>query len=86
MSEQPLIIDLSSEDRDRLETAARQLNLTLEAYVHHLLQIHLAPDANKTVAIEALRNLRAIGRQMQPIDAVKLMRQERDALAARENG
>jgi predicted DNA-binding protein len=80
---QTLTIELSTEERDRLETLAKQLNVTPEAYLYQLLKPQLEQMPPQASPKQVLHNLRAIGRRMPSVDAVELVRQERDRLAGR---
>jgi predicted DNA-binding protein len=78
---QTLTIELSNEERDRLETLAKKLNVTPEAYLYQLLKPQLEQTPPQASPRQVLHNLRAIGQRMPPVDAVQLVRQERDRLA-----
>ncbi|MBW4570508.1 MAG: hypothetical protein KME31_21525 [Tolypothrix carrinoi HA7290-LM1] len=74
MSESKFLnIQLSAEDRDRLQTEAIRLNVPPETLAQTLF-IHPR---------EALLRLREIARKMPPVDAVKLARESRQELEQR---
>jgi predicted transcriptional regulator len=80
---QTLTLELSDEEKDRLIILARRLNLTPEVYLRHLLRKQLERIRIDSSPLQALRNLREIGRRTISIDAVALVRQERDNLMER---
>lgn len=80
-----LTIQLSDEDRDRLETEARRLNLLPDALARKILSDRLSQVSSSVDPREALLRLREIGRKMPSVDAVQLARESRDALTQREN-
>jgi hypothetical protein len=70
-------IQLSPEDSDRLETAARQRNLTSDTLASLLLHECLTQVKQPANPREILLQLRAIGRKMSPTDAVQLAQESR---------
>lgn len=81
----PLTIQLSDDDRERLETEARRLNLLPDALAQKILSDRLSQLKPSIDPREALLRLREIGRRMPPVDAVQLTRESRDALTQRES-
>ncbi|MGI2904216.1 hypothetical protein [Tolypothrix sp. VBCCA 56010] len=78
-----LTIQLSPEDRDRLQTEAIRLNVPPETLAQTLLHNSLAQVNPFIHPREALLRLREIARKMPPVDAVKLARESRQELEQR---
>ena len=76
-------IQLSSEDSDRLETEARQRNLSSDTLASQLLHECLTQVKQPVNSREVILQLRAIGRKMPPTDAVQLAQESRRDLERR---
>ena len=75
-----LTIQISPEDYTRLETEAERLNLSPDTLAGVMLRDRLARVKPQIEPREALLCLRAIGRKLPPIDAVKLACESREEL------
>ena len=80
---QAVTVQLTTEERDRLEAEANRLRLTPDGLATKLLREQLAQVPVPLEALEALAQLRKIAQQMPPIDAVQLARESRADLEDR---
>lgn len=78
-----LTIQLTAEESDRLEAEAKRLNLSPEALATIMLRERLAQVKPQIDPREALLGLVEIGRNLPPVDLVKLVRYGREELEER---
>ena len=78
-----LTIQLSAEDSASLEAEAKRLNLPLEVLASIMLRDRLAQVKPQIDPRKALQGLVEIGRNLPPVDVVKLVRSGRQELEER---